>query len=303
MKLGLGTVQFGMDYGISNSDGRTSLNEVKVILQFAQERGIDVIDTAYSYGDSESVLGSVLSGQHPFRIITKTPVYQTEKISSADAEHLKTSFNSSLKRLRQSKLAGLLIHNADNLLTDGGEVLFNAMEELKQAGVVDKIGVSVYSGEQIDLIIKKYAFDLIQVPVNVLDQRLIHNGQLKMLKSKGIEIHARSVFLQGLLLMEPASLQSFFAPLKPLLYKYREFLSLHGLTPIEGAIGFIKKVYEINCLIIGVNNLKQFKLNINSFKKKYKASLFDSFKRFSTDNLIYLNPASWKYDDKDYYEV
>lgn len=294
MKLGLGTVQFGMDYGISNPNGKTPSGEINAILRVAQENGISVIDTAHAYGDSELVLGEVLANQNSFRIITKTPVYKKKKIDSRDAEDMKVSFYNSLKKLRQSKLAGLLIHNADDLLTDGGDILFYAMQELKEDKLVDKIGASVYSGEQIDYLLERYDFDLIQVPVNVLDQRLIYSGHLVKLKRQGIEIHARSVFLQGLLIMSSATLSSFFNPIKPLLCRYWEFLRSQTLTPIEGAIGFIKQIPEIDCIIIGMNNVEQLKNNLKSFTRPYHDSLFKDLKAFSLNDPKYLNPSLWR---------
>ncbi len=294
MKLGLGTVQFGMDYGISDQNSKTPLSEIKAILQVAQENGISVIDTAQSYGDSEHVLGEVLANQNSFRIITKTPVYKKKRISSIEAKNIKNTFYDSLKKLRQSRIAGLLIHNADDLLTEGGDILFYAMQELKEDKLVEKIGASVYSGEQIDSLLERYIFDLIQVPINVLDQRLVHSGHLMKLKKHGIEIHARSVFLQGLLIMEPISLPLFFDPIRPFLYRYWQFLLSQTLTPIEGAIGFVKQIPEIDCIIIGVNNLEQLKINLNSFAKLYNDSLFKNLKAFSLNDPKYLNPSLWR---------
>lgn len=294
MKLGLGTVQFGMNYGISNQYGKTSVAEIKAILQLAQESGISVIDTAHSYGDSESVLGKLLSNQSNFQIITKTPVYKKERIDSSDANNLKVVFFESVKNLRQSKLYGLLVHNADNLLMKGGEILFNAMRELKENKLIEKIGVSVYSGDQIDHLLEKYTFDLIQVPINVFDQRLINNGSLVKLKEQGIEIHARSIFLQGLLLMDLESLNPFFDQIKPSLINYKEYLHSQGLTAIEGAISFIKQISEIDCVIIGVNDSEQLKINIKSFNKSYNNFSFEDFKEFSLKEPTYLNPSLWR---------
>ncbi|MCP4370274.1 MAG: aryl-alcohol dehydrogenase [Deltaproteobacteria bacterium] len=294
MKLGLGTVQFGNGYGISNQNGKTPLSEVESILQFANENEISVIDTASLYGDSESVLGMMLPQQHNFRIITKTPFFKKSRISSFDANNLKETFYKSLNRLRQSKVAGLLIHNADDLLTEGGELLFSALQELKQEGFIGKIGVTVYTREQIDGLLESYIIDLMQVPINVLDQNLINNGQLVRLKKKNIEIHARSVFLQGLLLMNPASIHSFFDPIKPILCKYQNFLISHSLTPVECALAFVKGISEIDFVIIGVNNLEQLKINLSSFNKKYDNYILDEFKAFSINNPEFLNPSLWR---------
>ncbi len=201
MKLGIGTAQFGLDYGISNTSGKTSLKEVRSILKIATENGVDVLDTAYSYGDSESVIGKCLPEQNRFRIIIKTPSFKKSRYTAADGNTIKSAFYESLERLRLSSVAGLLIHHADDALAEGSEFLYEVMHELKSKGLVEKIGFSVYSGEQIDKLLDLYDFEMIQVPVNVLDQRLIKGGELKKLKNKDIEVHARSIFLQGLLLM------------------------------------------------------------------------------------------------------
>ncbi len=230
MKLGIGTAQFGLDYGISNTSGKTSLKEVRSILKIATENGVDVLDTAYSYGDSESVIGKCLPEQNRFRVIIKTPSFKKSRYTAADGNTIKSAFYESLERLRLSSVAGLLIHHADNVLAEGGEFLYDAMHELKSKGLVEKIGFSAYSGEQIDKLLDLYDFELIQVPVNVLDQRLIKGGELKKLKNKGIEIHARSIFLQGLLLMEPDNIHSYFDPIKPVINKYRSFIVSRGLT-------------------------------------------------------------------------
>lgn len=294
MKLGLGTVQFGMDYGISNQHGKIPFEEVKAILKFAQETGVDVIDTAYLYGESESVLGRALSNQHGFRLITKTPFFKRKRIFVDDANIIKDTFYESLRKLGQSKIAGLLTHHADDAINDKDKFLYASMLELKDKGLVEKIGFSVYTGEQIDHLLERYDFDLIQLPVNVLDQRLINNGYLSRLKEKDIEIHARTVFLQGLLLIDPEQLHSFFNPIKPLLFKYRQFLNSHGLSPIEGSLGFVKIIPEIDYVIIGVNNLEQLKDSLQYFNRTYNDSLFSTFKEFSINDLNYLNPYLWK---------
>lgn len=295
MKLGIGTAQFGLDYGLSNTSGKTSLKEVQSILKVATENGVDVLDTAYFYGDSESVIGKCLPGQNRFRIITKTPSFKKNRYSADDGNIIKKAFCASLNRLRLSSVAGLLIHHADNVLAEGGEFLCDAMHELKSKGLVEKIGFSVYSGEQIDKLLDLYDFELIQVPVNVLDQRLVKGDELKKLKNKDIEIHARSIFLQGLLLMEPDNLHSYFDPIKPVINKYRSFMISRGLTPVEGAINFVASVPEIDYIIVGVNNAEQLKVNLDGFKSTLKERIpQENFSMFSLDDSRYINPSLWK---------
>ncbi|MCP4265414.1 MAG: aryl-alcohol dehydrogenase [Candidatus Brocadiaceae bacterium] len=294
MKLALGTAQFGMDYGISNQFGKTSSKEVESILQYANDNGIDTIDTASSYGNSESVLGMAFPKTHNFQIITKTPVFKNKKISFKDAERLKVTLFDSLKRLKQERVTGLLIHHAEDLLVEGGEFLFRAMQELQEEGFVEKIGVSVYTEQQIDLLTEKYKFDIFQIPINVLDQRLIEGGQLAKLKERNVELHARSIYLQGLLLMAPSLIHTFFSPIKPLLYKYRKLLDSMELSPADGALCFIREIPEIDCINIGVNNLGQLRDNLSSFNKSFTFSLYKRFKEFSVKNDKYLNPVLWQ---------
>ncbi len=292
MRLGLGTVQFGLNYGISNPEGKTPFDNVKTILKFAEENDIRVLDTASSYGESEAVLGKVLTEHCQFSIYTKTPVYKKNKINYEDAENLKKAFYNSLGKLNQSNIEGIFAHHADDLLAEGGEELFYAMQDIKGKGLVRKIGVSVYTGEQIDLLLERYDFDVIQLPINVLDQRLIQSGHLKRLKQQGIELHARSIFLQGLILLDTSQLPPFFAPVKDFLCNYRSFLQTKGLSPIEGAFCFIKQVPEIDVVIIGVNNLEQLNNNVKSFYKSYDF-LLEDFEKYSLTDTRYLNPALW----------
>jgi aryl-alcohol dehydrogenase-like predicted oxidoreductase len=295
LKLGIGTAQFGLDYGLSNTSGQTSLKEVRSILKVATKNGVDVLDTAYFYGDSESVIGRCLPEQNRFRIITKTPSFKKNRYSADDGNIIKKAFCESLKRLKLSSVAGLLIQDAYNVLAEGGEFLYEGMLELKYKGLVEKIGFSVYNGEQIDKLLDLYDFELIQVPVNVLDQRLIKGGELKKLKNKDIEIHARSIFLQGLLLMEPDNLHSFFDPIKPVINKYRSFVISRGLTPVEGAINFVASVPEIDYIIVGVNTATQLRANLDGFKSTLKDRMpLENFSMFSLEESRYINPSLWK---------
>jgi len=294
LKLGIGTAQFGLDYGVSNTSGKTSLKEVQSILKVATENGVDVLDTAYSYGDSESVIGKCLPEQNRFRIIIKTPSFKKSRYTVADGNTIKSAFYESLERLRLSSVAGLLVHHADDALAEGSGFLYDVMHELKSKGLVEKIGFSVYTKEQINQLLDLYDFELIQVPVNVLDQRLIKGDELKKLKNKDIEVHARSIFLQGLLLMDPDKIHPFFNEIRLLLQKYQRFLYLNGLSLVEGAIGFIKKIPEIDHIVVGVNNLKQLKDNIQSFNRTNNHLNIDSFKEFYISEPKFINPSSWK---------
>jgi aryl-alcohol dehydrogenase-like predicted oxidoreductase len=257
MKLAIGTAQFGMDYGISNKHGKIPLDEVRKIILLAEENGMCLIDTAALYGESEAVLGTALPERHAFNIVTKTPVYKTERITEAQGYYLNDIFHRSLERLRQDRLYGLLIHHVDDLLAPGGEHLLEEMRNLKGRGLVEKIGVSVYTEVQIDRVFDLFRPDIVQLPINLFDQRLIESGHLSKLKKLGVEIHARSIFLQGLLLMQPEELPPFFSPIYELVARYSRFLELQGLTRLQAALLFAWQQTEIDSVLVGVTNASE----------------------------------------------
>lgn len=291
MKLGLGTVQFGLDYGVANSDGMTSRSEVERILRIADDNGIRILDTAAMYGESESVLGITLPQQHEFKIVTKTPSFRTNRITSHQAKQLRTAFNESLERLRQDRLYGLLLHHADDLLSPGGDLLFEEMRRLSTAGLVEKIGVSVYTAGQIDSVLTNIVPDLVQLPVNILDQRLIQGGYLAKLKDLGVEIHARSVFLQGLLLMDTAALPGSLAILQSHIKQLETFLDEHSLTRLQGALMFMAQQPELDTVLVGVCSGDQL-MDILRAAQALPDDTID-MTRFALSDERYLNPSQW----------
>ncbi|HAT1774453.1 TPA: aldo/keto reductase [Legionella pneumophila] len=275
MKLGIGTAQFGMDYGISNVRGQCSEDEIRKIIESAVTHGIQVIDTAVAYGSSEEVLGRILP-QNTFDVITKISTNQT--------------FQHSLKRLNRKKIYALLAHNADHLLDSEGEKLWKQMQKAKETDKVQKIGASVYNSNQIDQLLKKYPIDLIQVPINLLDQRLILSGHLDRLKDLQIEIHARSVFLQGLLLLKPEKLPVRFSSIQPLLKKLHQDCAQTNLTIIETALGFVQSLTQIDKVIVGFSSHNEFLDLIRAAEIKLQSINFSQYA--INDNTI-LNPSCW----------
>jgi len=166
-----------MDYGISNPAGQVSAGEITNILSVADLNGIQFIDTAALYGDSEAMLGKLLPAGHQFKLVTKTIQFKSDRITSEDVALLELTFSSSLQKLRCSSVYGLLVHNASDILAIDGCRLFECLTMLKQRGAVKKIGVSVYTAQQIEMVLERYAIDLIQLPLNILDQRLLQGGR------------------------------------------------------------------------------------------------------------------------------
>jgi len=286
VKIGLGTVQFGLNYGLSNSGGKTPRVEVCRILGEALLAGIRFIDSASLYGDSEEILGQSWPSGHNFKVVTKTP----RLLDSASTNLLEKTLLRSLELMKLDSVYGLLVHNADDLLLPDGHAIISALTRLREQGVITKIGVSVYNARQIDSILELFTPDLIQLPVNVFDQSLLLSGHLSMLKAAGVEIHARSAFLQGLLLMNPETLPAHFDSVKFKLQKYHAYLSLQGVTPVQAALGFVAGLDEIDTIICGVNNLNQLKELLTATSP---LPIMDFYQFAVSDELI-LNPSKWQ---------
>jgi aryl-alcohol dehydrogenase-like predicted oxidoreductase len=291
VRLGLGTAQFGLDYGVSNARGKTAPQEVARILSYARSEGIDLLDTAALYGDSEAAIGAALVPDPSFRIVTKTPVSRAPRIGDAEALELRQTFARSLARLGRPQVYGLLVHAAGDLLKPGGERLWQAMAELKDAGLVAKIGYSVYSGADLEALLGRFQPDLVQVPVNALDQRLVRNGYLAQLKRMGVEVHARSIFLQGLLLLEPQAVPPHMRGSGDELDGYAAFLRQHGLSRLEGALQFIRTVDGVDVALIGVNDEPQLRDCVAAFRGSASAQIDFSVLSCSRDSL--LDPSTW----------
>ncbi len=291
MKLGLGTVQLGLDYGISNKAGKTSEQEARKIFEIALENNLTTVDTANSYGQSEEIVGRYANG---FDIITKLPRVTSEhELKNQDLHAADTYFKTSLRRLNRASIYGLLLHDANDLLAEGGSHLYELLAGYKRSGLVKKVGVSVYSLVQIQSIIKDYEIDLLQAPVNILDQRLC-KGILRTLSQHGIEIHARSVFLQGLLLIEPASVDPFFEPIRPVMTALKSFVQNNGMSVRQAAIKFIQQIPEIDKMIIGVNNSEQLQEDISDYRMVAQMRTLD-FSQFAIPGEEYVNPSKWRF--------
>jgi aryl-alcohol dehydrogenase-like predicted oxidoreductase len=245
MKLGLGTVQFGQAYGVSNARGQVARAEAAVILARAAQAGVTVLDTAANYGEAETVLASL--DTRPFRIVTKT-------ISAAGGVEVVVA------RARDSKAAlpradTLLVHAAADL---GDPALWPALQKLKADGVFAKIGLSVYVADDPAALAARFRPDVMQLPFSLLDQRLLKDGTLARLRALGVEIHARSLFLQGLLLMQPERVPRHLMAATPHLIALRGRLDRAGVPPLAAALGFVQSRPEIAVALVGVTGRDEF---------------------------------------------
>lgn len=293
-QLGLGTAQFGMPYGISNRQGQTPHAELVAILALAGSAGIRVLDTAALYGNSESALGAALAKKHPFRIVTKTPDFKALPDPAQGAAELKRTFEHSLSSLRQPRVYGLLVHNAGDLLRPGGDMIWREMEGLRSQGLVEKIGVSVYGGNQINQILGAFAPDIVQLPVNVFDQRLVASGHLAHLKSIGVEIHVRSIFLQGLLLMAQDQIPRYFDGFKSHVTGYFDRLASAQIGKIEAALSYALSLPFTDVALVGVacaEQLAEILRLVNS-----RAAQKIDFAQFANHDPDLVDPSRWQID-------
>jgi len=289
--LGLGTVQFGTDYGITNKTGKVPETDVEQILALAADSGIRVLDTAAGYGDSEDVLGKVLGrGLHPFDIVTKAALPVALKCAELTRQAYRESLYRSLERLGQDQVYGFLAHRTQDLLQEGGDGIVDNMQQLKAEGVVRKIGISVYTAQEIDAVLDLFKPDLVQLPINVLDQRLVVSGHLRKLKDLGVEIHARSIFLQGVLLQTAGTVPSFLTKYSAEIEKFRSTASELGVTCIQAALGFVLGLDEVDVVVVGVNSVIHLQEVLNASQKKVDPEWFAAC---AADEEALLNPSLW----------
>ncbi len=254
-RIALGTVQFGLPYGVANQDGQVSREEAAAILKHAWSAGVDTLDTAIAYGDSEQGLGEI--GVDQWQVISKLPAIHE---SCTDvAGWVQESLAGSLKRLRIPRLHGFLLHRSQQLLGPQGDALYRALISLKNQGKVEKIGVSIYGPDELEALWPHFQIDLVQAPFNIIDRRLATSGWLTRLHQAGIEIHVRSVFLQGLLLMGAQSRPTYFNRWQPLWDQWHHWLDEQALHPLHTCLGFTLSHPEIDRVVVGVDSLRHLK--------------------------------------------
>lgn len=285
MKLAIGTVQFGTNYGIANKSGQVNQENARRILQRAQQVGIDTLDTAVEYGDSERVLGDICVQN--WKIVTKMPA--VPDVCHDVTKWVKAQAEGSLNRLGVDRLHGLLLHRPSQLLEANGAELYDALQTLKHQDLVCKIGVSVYGPAELDAIHGAYAFDLVQAPLSIFDRSFVESGWAQRLKNNGVEVHSRSAFLQGLLVMPKEKRPSKFERWQDIWLEWDSWLAISGLTPLQACLRYVNSMDCIDRVLVGVDNLEQ----LNQILEAVQGQLHN-LPHFNTlqDNSL-LNPSTW----------
>jgi aryl-alcohol dehydrogenase-like predicted oxidoreductase len=288
-RLGLGTAQFGLNYGVSNVNGQLDIFEIKKILIRAKNSGVQVLDTAHAYGESEQVLGKCLDNATDFRLVTKTVSFRSPSIGQAEINKLSENFESSLFKLNRTQIDTLMVHHAEDLLVPGGENIFLKMQEWKSSGKIKKIGVSVYDRFEIEQLFDRFQFDVVQLPFSVYDQRLLQDGTLTQLRDAKVEIHARSIFLQGVLLMSPVKLPSYLSTLSSHQERYFSYLKSIKVNPLKAAITFVTNRAEISVAIVGVSSNQDFEECVQAAS----TDLHHDLSGFAITDKQLIDPRSW----------
>lgn len=250
MKLALGTVQFGLDYGISNTLGRTPVDEAARILADAMRAGVDTLDTAAAYGQSEQVLGQI--GVCGWKVVSKVPPLPSNAEDGRDwvREHVRRS----CETLKVRRLEGLLLHRASDLIGPHGAEVAVGLREAREQGLVEKIGYSIYAPQSLGELTRVMKPDLVQAPFSVLDQRLVSSGWLARLVDAGVEVHARSIFLQGLLLMGPGQRPAFFDRWQALWGRWDALVEANGGSALSVCLGFATAQPGLSRIVVGVEH-------------------------------------------------
>lgn len=285
-RLALGTVQFGLSYGIANTSGQVKLDEAANILAYAKNKNLDTIDTAIAYGQSEEVLGQL--GIENWNIVSKLPEVPISVNSIKNWVFEQVS--QSIYRLGSQHLYGLLLHRPDQLLGSMGDELYEALISLKQEGLVKKIGVSIYNYEELIEITKCHSFDLVQAPLNIMDRSFVDSGWASRLKDQNIEIHVRSIFLQGLLLMgseRPVK----FSRWHNIWNQWDSWLAMNKISALEACLGYVFSVPEVDKVIVGIESLDQL-LEILAAVKYENPNIPPPFWCGPIDPDL-INPAKW----------
>lgn len=252
-RLILGTAAFGQAYGISNSHNITTNREVQSILEYCLENGINTLDTAQSYGDSEKILGE--NGMANFLVVTK--IFCDRNYKKGELE---LKVRASLKRLGIQKCHGILIHNEDALQGQQGGVIATELRALVELGLTEKIGFSTYDPKEADIILSRHQLDLVQIPMNLFDRRAVEGGFIEKWSLNRTEVHLRSVFLQGLLLKKPVTTQKKSATLPTGdCAKYIDMCRSSRINPLDGCLSYVFKNAPGARVVVGPTSTQEMK--------------------------------------------
>ena len=278
-KIIIGSANFGLNYSHLNSYKKVDKKKIKNIIKFCEKNKINYLDTAYGYGNAQKIIGQFKKKQ--WKIITKIP-----KIRSQNSKKIRKLIleiiSSSLKNLNCKSLYAVLFHDEKQLLSKNGNEIFKFLKYLKNKGIINKIGVSFYTPEILLKTLSNFNIDLIQIPINYINRDFINQKILKKIKKKNIEVHARSIFLQGLLLKKKTNDKRF----KKFISYINKWHNNNNISRLESSLNFFNDLNFIDKYIFGLESLSQLKQIIKTKKK-----LIIDFPKF--DEKYIKDPRKW----------
>jgi aryl-alcohol dehydrogenase-like predicted oxidoreductase len=268
-----------------NRGGKLSDEVVAEIMQVASNSGIRTLDTASAYGDCHEVLGRI--GTNGWRVISKIPAIpdNCKDVTGFIAK----IFENTLENLRADKIQCLLLHNSEDLLARYGDEVFSCLKRFRSQQLVSKVGVSIYGPSCLSDITDRYEIDMVQAPINILDNQIDESGWLERLANLGIEFHARSIFLQGVLLSSEIQANKFFSRWDNLFLDFDNWVKRSGVSALEKCVSHVRSFENVSCIIVGVDSVRQLCDVLAAMN--HKPARAPSFTSRDFDTLI--NPSRW----------
>jgi len=284
-KICLGSANFGKNYGYKNS--KVKKKEFSKIFKYAKFKKINYIDTAFNYSNSQKIIGK---NSINLKIITKIP--KIPYFITNPELWIKKIISKSLKDLNTKKLYAVLFHYPPHQIDKKRFIkIINYLEDLKKKKIINKIGISAYNINEIRRSFTIYKFQIIQFQANILDQNILKNPYIKFLKKKGVEIHIRSIFLQGMLLSDISDIPRKFRYLKKPLIYFDNWVKKQKISKLSACLQYIFPFSMIDKIVLGTNNYLQFKQTVEAIEKiNGKLNLPRQLKNINSRKL---NPKNW----------
>lgn len=284
-KLILGTVQMGLPYGINNQTGKPNQAQAFEILQTAHEQNISILDTADAYGNSSNIIGA-------YHQKSNTRFQVNTKFHFSSETSLQSQIDNSLSKLSVDSINAYFFHRFQDFINHPS--IIDDLQSLKSQKKIKKIGISIYTNDELEKAISSQSIDVIQLPFNLLDNFSQRGCLLKLAKQKNKEIQARSVFLQGFFFKAPKDLPPLLTPLKPYLQKIHDIAKSYQISLHSLALNYAIHTSEIDYVLFGVETMAQLQSNVRSITSSFSLELFQEINKIKVEETDLLNPVNWK---------
>jgi len=288
MDLMLGTAQLGRNYGIANTSGKIVDEDATSLMVFAHESGIRWLDSGNDYGDCESRLGHIskTTGKQ-FSVVSKMYVADGQKTSFVS---LIDEIKNIAERIYPNILDSVLVHNPNNLIESHDSVMMDALMYAKSEKYINRIGVSVGCPSQVYDILSKHKIDIVQIPASILNQQFDKTGTISYLKQSCVEVHARSIFMQGLVFLDRDKIDNYFHDLLPTLDRIKNTAALHNISVCKMSIEYIKSLC-VDKIIVGVDSTNHLKQIVSDYDSESVNNI--GFGCLGIDDDRFISPGRW----------